>query len=173
VERAIRHTGAGAVLAAGIITLCRTILTIVSSLRESMKDFSAGKAGATVRTERDLPLTVVLGGSLALAISWPSPPMLTQGNFRLAAAAGVRLLRHRVVADHRVDRSSPNPIGMTIATLILTCGIFVALRSKTPSTLVAICVGAIVCIGGERRRDVAGSQDRSWSARRRSISRSG
>src|SRR6185295_7500011 len=42
----IRYTGAGAVLAAGIITLIRTLPTIVSSFRESVKDFGA-KGGAT------------------------------------------------------------------------------------------------------------------------------
>ena len=41
----IRYTGAGAVLAAGLITLARTIPTIVSSFRESVKDFGAGGAG--------------------------------------------------------------------------------------------------------------------------------
>src|SRR5438034_928168 len=41
----IRYTGAGAVLASGIMTLCRTIPTIVSSFRDSIKDFSA-KGGA-------------------------------------------------------------------------------------------------------------------------------
>ena len=40
----IRYTGAGAVLAAGLITLGRTIPTIVSSFRDSMKDFGAGAA---------------------------------------------------------------------------------------------------------------------------------
>src|SRR5215203_2355274 len=65
----IRYTGAGAVLASGLITLARTIPTIVSSFRDSVKDFNAGSAGAKViRTERDLPMTVVLVGSLALAI---------------------------------------------------------------------------------------------------------
>src|SRR5690606_33993122 len=38
----IRYIGAGAVLAAGLITLGRTIPTIVSSFRESIKDLSAG-----------------------------------------------------------------------------------------------------------------------------------
>src|SRR6187455_3366216 len=37
----IRYTGAGAVLAAGIITLARTIPTIVASFRESMKSLGA------------------------------------------------------------------------------------------------------------------------------------
>src|SRR6185295_2888149 len=50
----IRYTGAGAVLAAGIITLARTIPTIVSSFRESVKDFGAGHTQASkIRTERD------------------------------------------------------------------------------------------------------------------------
>src|SRR6185295_813242 len=65
----IRYTGAGAVLASGLITLCRTIPTIVSSFRDSMKDFGAGASGpARLRTERDLPAIVVLIGSLLLAI---------------------------------------------------------------------------------------------------------
>src|SRR3954451_15006139 len=65
----IRYTGAGAVLAAGIITLCRTIPTIVSSFRDSIKDFGAGRGATTQnRTERDIPMMVVLIGSLALAI---------------------------------------------------------------------------------------------------------
>src|SRR6476659_4367339 len=65
----IRYTGAGAVLAAGLITLARTIPTIVSSFRESVKEFSAkGDAGGRARTEQDLPLTIVLGGTVLLAI---------------------------------------------------------------------------------------------------------
>src|ERR1043165_5806168 len=50
----IRYIGAGAVLASGLITLGRTIPTIVSSARESFRDISAGAgAEARVRTERD------------------------------------------------------------------------------------------------------------------------
>ena len=62
----IRYTGAGAVLAAGLITLARTIPTIVSSFRESVSDFGAGRRqpARALRTERDLPMSVVLVGSL-------------------------------------------------------------------------------------------------------------
>src|SRR3954468_15218394 len=52
----IRYTGAGAVLAAGLITLARTIPTIVSSFRDSVKDFGAGKGVVQSRTERDIPM---------------------------------------------------------------------------------------------------------------------
>jgi len=40
----IRYTGAGAVLASGLITLARTIPTIVSSFRDSVKDFNTKTA---------------------------------------------------------------------------------------------------------------------------------
>src|SRR6185436_4990667 len=145
----IRYTGAGAVLASGIITLCRTIPTIVSSFRDSMKDFGAGQAGVTkLRTERDLPLAVVAGGSLALAAFLAiAPGMPTQGNF-LVSLLVIVFGFFFVTVSSRITGligSSSNPIsGMTIATLILTCTIFVALGwTGDYYSPVAICVGAI------------------------------
>ena len=147
----IRYTGAGAVLASGIITLARTLPTIVSSFRDSVKDFSAGSTVQQSRTERDLPMTVVLGGSLALAIFLAvAPKMPTQGNF-LAAALIVIFGFFFVTVSSRITGligSSSNPIsGMTIATLILTCTIFVALGwTGDVYSPVALCVGAVICI---------------------------
>jgi putative OPT family oligopeptide transporter len=148
----IRYTGAGAVLAAGLITLARTIPTIISSFRDSVKDFSGGKgAGGQLRTERDIPAMVVLVGSLALAIFLAvAPKMPTQGNF-LAAILIVIFGFFFVTVSSRITGligSSSNPIsGMTIATLILTCTIFVA-RGWTGDAYapVALCVGAVICI---------------------------
>src|SRR5688500_8054835 len=53
----IRYIGAGAVLAAGLITLARTIPTIIASARGGLSDIAAGSAsaGAVNRTERDIP----------------------------------------------------------------------------------------------------------------------
>ena len=148
----IRYTGAGAVLASGIITLCRTIPTIVSSFRDSMKDFGAGQSqSARLRTERDLPMSIVLGGSLLLAIVLAiAPGMPTQGNF-LVSVLIIVFGFFFVTVSSRITGligSSSNPIsGMTIATLILTCTIFVALGwTGDYYSPVAICVGAIVCI---------------------------
>jgi putative OPT family oligopeptide transporter len=148
----IRYTGAGAVLASGLITLARTIPTIVSSFRDSVKDFSAGPgAPRQLRTERDLPAVVVLLGTLALAVFLAvAPRMPTQGNF-LAAVLIVIFGFFFVTVSSRITGligSSSNPIsGMTIATLILTCTIFVAL-GWTGDTYapVALCVGAVICI---------------------------
>jgi putative OPT family oligopeptide transporter len=148
----IRYTGAGAVLASGLITLARTIPTIVSSFRDSVKDFGAGKTGGTQnRTERDIPMMVVLFGSLALAIFLAlAPKMPTQGNF-LAAVLIVIFGFFFVTVSSRITGligSSSNPIsGMTIATLILTCTIFVALGwTGDVYAPVALCVGAVICI---------------------------
>jgi putative OPT family oligopeptide transporter len=160
----IRYTGAGAVLAAGIITLCRTIPTIVSSFRDSMKDFGAGRGGgATVRTERDIPLSVVLGGSVLLAVFLAAAPKLpTQGNI-LAAVLTVIFGFFFVTVSSRIAGligTSSNPIsGMTIATLILTCSIFVGIGwTGDYYAPIAICVGAVVCIaaaqGGGTSQDL-------------------
>ena len=148
----IRYIGAGAVLAAGLITLARTLPTIIESAREGLKDFGAG-AGAAVplRTERDIPMVVVLAGSLLLAIFLAvAPKMPTQGNF----IAGVLIVVFGflfVTVSSRITGligTSSNPIsGMTIATLILTCLLFVALGwTGDAYGPIALCVGAVVCI---------------------------
>ncbi len=148
----IRYTGAGAVLAAGIITLARTIPTIISSFRDSMRDLSGGAGkGQRLRTERDLPMTVVLLGTLGLAIFLAVAPKLpTQGNF-IASVLIVIFGFFFVTVSSRIVGligNSSNPIsGMTIATLILTCTIFVALGwTGDGYSPIALCVGAIVCI---------------------------
>src|SRR5215471_6897232 len=148
----IRYTGAGAVLASGLITLARTIPTIVSSFRDAMKDLGAGAGAiARARTERDIPLGVVLVGSLALAIFLAvAPKMPTQGNF-LAAILIVIFGFFFVTVSSRITGligTSSNPIsGMTIATLILTCSIFVAIGwTGDIYAPVALSVGAVICI---------------------------
>jgi putative OPT family oligopeptide transporter len=147
----IRYIGAGAVLASGLITLGRTIPTIVSSFRESMKGLGAAGGATSLRTERDLPLTIVLGGSLALAIFLLAVPRLpTYGN-PLAAILTILFGFFFVSVSSRITGligNSSNPIsGMTIATLILTCTIFVALGwTGDVYAPIALCVGAVVCI---------------------------
>src|SRR5262245_34513439 len=160
----IRYTGAGAVLAAGIITLCRTIPTIISSFRDSMKDFGAGRGQTTaLRTERDIPVTVVLIGTALLAVFLAITPGLpTRGNI-LAAVLTIIFGFFFVTVSSRIAGligTSSNPIsGMTIATLILTCSIFVGIGwTGDYYAPIAICVGAVVCIaaaqGGGTSQDL-------------------
>ena len=148
----IRYIGAGAVLAAGIITLARTIPTIVSSARGSLRDITggAGTGGAT-RTERDIPMPFVLGGCVLLGLFLVVAPGLpTQGNVVAALLILVFGFFFATVSSRitGIIGSSSNPIsGMTIATLILTCLLFVALGwTGDIYSPIALSVGAIVCI---------------------------
>lgn len=148
----IRYIGAGAVLASGLITLARTLPTIVSSFRDSVKDFrSASGNGPTLRTERDMPVMAVVGGTLALAVFMAvAPGMPSQGNPLAAVLMVVFGFFFVTVASRIVGLigSSSSPVsGMTIATLILTCTIFVSLGwTGDAYAPVALCVGAVVCI---------------------------
>ena len=148
----IRYIGAGAVLAAGLITLGRTLPTIVASARDGLKDFGAGASGSAVqRTERDLPTVFVIAGSVLLAVFLAvAPKMPMQGNV-LAAILVIVFGFLFVTVSSRITGligTSSNPIsGMTIATLILTCLLFVALGwTGNAYGPIALCVGAVVCI---------------------------
>ncbi len=147
----IRYIGAGAVLAAGLITLTRTLPTIISSARDGLKGFGAGSTGVQLRTEQDVPIVVVLVGSLLLAIFLAVTPGLpTQGNVLVSVLIILFGFFFATVSSRITGLigSSSNPIsGMTIATLIITCMIFVALGwTGDAYGPVALSVGAIVCI---------------------------
>ncbi len=148
----IRYIGAGAVLAAGVITLARTIPTIVGSFTASIREYRQGEAAKSdLRTDRDLPTLGVLGGILLLALFLVvGPGMPTQGNL-LAAVLVIIFGFFFVTVSSRVVGligSSSNPVsGMTIATLILTCLIFVTLGwTGDAYAPIALGVGAVVCI---------------------------
>ncbi len=147
----LRYIGAGAVLAAGLITLSRTLPTIVASAREGFRSMGGGAEGSVARTDRDLPMMTVVVGSLLLAVFLAVMPGLpTQGNI-LAALLTILFGFFFATVSSRITGligSSSNPIsGMTIATLIITCIIFVALGwTGDAYGPIALSVGAIVCI---------------------------
>jgi putative OPT family oligopeptide transporter len=147
----IRYIGAGAVLASGLLTLGRTMPTIVSSAIEGLRGFGTAAGAAPLRTERELSMKTVLVGTLAIALFLTlAPGMPLQGNV-LAAILTVVFAFFFATVSSRITGligTSSNPIsGMTIATLILTCLMFVGLGwTGDQYGPVAICVGAVVCI---------------------------
>ena len=173
----IRYIGAGAVLAAGLITLGRTLPTIISSASEGFAGLWRVSGCGALRTERDIPMNVVLIGSLALAIFLAVMPGLpTQGNV-LASVLIVIFGFFFATVSSRITGligSSSNPIsGMTIATLIITCVIFVMLGwNDSIYAPVALSVGAIICIAPRTRAiPHRTSKPATSSAPRRFISR--
>ena len=85
----VRPMGAGAVAAAGLITLLKTMPTIVSALRSGMKNMKgSGAKAASVRTEEDLPMSVVIGGSVAACCDHVCLPDLQAGSGSAGGLAG-------------------------------------------------------------------------------------
>jgi len=153
----IRQIGAGAVAAGGIITLVKTIPTIVKSIKgsfSSIKSNSAGESGTVLRTDRDLSLKVVGFGSLALIALISVLPQIPGDSFLQKLLIGVLVIIFGalfVTVSSRIVGligSSNNPIsGMTIATVMGTSLIFLAVgwtgQAYEPLVLV---VGGMICI---------------------------
>jgi putative OPT family oligopeptide transporter len=155
----IRSIGAGAVTAAGLITLTRTIPTIIDSLKAGIRDLKAARGGVAVtlsRTQQDLPLTIVVFGSLAMVavIFLLLTVSINPGHVVANAFASVLIVIFGflfVTVSSRITGiigNSSNPIsGMTIATLMATCLIFVAIGWRGGAwAAVAMSIGAVVCI---------------------------
>jgi putative OPT family oligopeptide transporter len=147
----VLYIGAGAVAAGGIISLFRSLPIILQSLRGGLRLVGAGRlAGRTIpRTERDLPLKTVLIGILVLmtAIVLSRPLQMNVLGAALIVLFGFLFATVSSRLTGEIGSSS-NPIsGMTVATLLLTCLVFLTLGwTQPPYYVTALSVGAIVCI---------------------------
>jgi len=159
----IRYIGAGAVAAAGLITLIRTLPTIVAALKaglqKSADQVAAGANNLGERLNRDLPPLLVLGGSAAIVLfMWslltfkPVPGAGTAWWQNVVAALLVVLFGFLfVTVSSRICGligTSANPVsGMTIATLMATCALFLAAGWTTPAyAALALSIGGVVCV---------------------------
>jgi len=156
----IRQIGAGAVAAGGFITLIKTIPTIISSFKGSIgslkKDSNGTSTESIPRTEKDLSIKVVGIGSLLLILLIALLP----GSLIPGTSIGSKLLLGLLViifgaffvtvASRIVGLigSSNSPIsGMTIATLMGTCLIFIAVKwTGHVYEPMALVVGSMICI---------------------------
>jgi putative OPT family oligopeptide transporter len=158
----IRPMGAGAVAAAGLITLLRTLPTIISALRAGMKDVRVEGAGAVAsssRTERDVPMKWVITGSILIVVMmWilltfhPMQGAETRWYQNLFAGVFVVVFGFLfVTVAGRISGllgNSSNPIsGMSIATLMATCAIFFVAGWTAPNyAVLALMIGGVTCI---------------------------
>jgi len=153
----VRQIGAGAVAAGGFITLIKTVPTIVSSFKGSFGSIAKNEDGtkaAVLRTDRDLDIKVVLFGSIGLIALMSFLPQLPGDGIGQKLLIGLLVVifgAFFVTVSSRIVGligSSNNPIsGMTIATLMGTCLIFIAVgwtgKAYEPMALV---VGGMICI---------------------------
>ena len=144
----ILYIGAGAVAAGGIISMARAMPTIWNSLKDSFKSFGMGTAG-TKRTDQDIPMKWVLVGCLGIivVIMLAAPLHMNLLGALLILVFGFLFATVSSQLTGQIGSSS-NPIsGMTVATLLFTCLIFLLVGwTGGPYYVTALSVGAIVCI---------------------------
>ncbi len=168
--RYIRYLGAGAVAMAGIVTIIRSVPTMVESFKLGVQEIAArrnGQAGKSLRTERDLSMKTVgiIVGLIGLAIV--VVPGLV-GGFESIIGRIVVAIAIIVFAFFFVTVSSrivgligvsSNPTsGMTIVTLLGTSFVFYAMGwTDMIGQITALSVGTVVCVAASIAGDT--SQD--------------
>ena len=168
----ILYIGAGAVTAAGIISLARSLPTIWSGLKSGLADLRGSSTGlnGTARTDQDLSMKwVIVGAIVLLAAIMLSPSLglflLDNPVVSILGAILILILGFLfVTVSSRLTGevgSSSNPIsGMTVATLLFTCLVFLLLgwTAADPYFVTALSIGGIVCIaasnGGTTSQDL-------------------
>lgn len=183
-SRYVRYIGAGAVAAAGIITLVRSIPVMIESFRLGAQELrgqvdvevglkqgsetdTASADGTVARTARDLPLKVVGIGILliGLVLVFVEAPFgaLNDIIHRLVAAVCVVIfsfffvtVASRIVG--LVGVTSNPTSGMTIAALLGTAGVFLVMGwTDMAGKAAALTVGCVVAIAASIAGDT--SQD--------------
>src|SRR5579864_9014207 len=149
--------------------MCRALPLIFSSIVSGLRDLratSTGRQATTRRTERDMSMAVVLFGSIGMVVVLMCIPSLGLGITFEGFLGALMILVFGflfVTVSSRITGvigSSSNPIsGMTIATLLLTCLIFVLLGWVGPEyRLAALSIAGVVCIassnGGTTAQDL-------------------
>ncbi|MAG58750.1 MAG: oligopeptide transporter, OPT family [Planctomycetes bacterium] len=168
-NRFVRYIGAGAVAAAGIMTLIKSIPTMIASFRAGMEQYRAGVGGGPglPRTQQDLPLKVVGIGVLSVVVALAVVPqgfdaLDSVGGRALAAVLVAIFAFFFVTVSSRivglVGVTSNPTSGMTIATLLGTATVFLLLGwTDTSGKVAALTVGCIVAIAASIAGDT--SQD--------------
>ncbi len=159
----LKHIGVGAVAFAGIITLLRTLPTIVSTIRITAGRALAGRRGgeAFERTDRDIKPVFLVAGILVIAVLIAIVPVI---EVKIIGALFIIVVAFVFVAVSAricgIVGSSSNPVsGMTIATLIAATVLVTALGATgTEAKIAAISIGAVVCmalaVAGDTSQDL-------------------
>ncbi|MBN1163562.1 MAG: oligopeptide transporter, OPT family [Candidatus Krumholzibacteriota bacterium] len=166
----IRIIGAGAVAAAGLITVAKSIPTMVNSFKIGVKELRSSAASldaGRLRTERDLSIKyVILGVSLVILLVTFIPGIIgndTDMLMRFFSALAIAFfafcfvtVSSRIVG--MIGVSSNPTSGMAIVTLLGT-GLIFKLLGWTDLTgkITALTIGTIVCISASIAGDI--SQD--------------
>ena len=145
----IKYIGAGAMAAGGMISLIKTFPLIIRTFKQAMASMSRKHSNSSLRTERDLPMPLLLGTIVVIAILiWiiPTFPVSPIG----ALIVVIFGFFFASVSSRMVGLigSSNNPVsGMAIATLIIATLVLKATGTVGTTGMVgAVAIGGIICI---------------------------
>jgi len=149
----IRYIGAGGVAVGGLISLIRVCPVVYRCFKLGFEQLTKGfrlfPDKNLVRTDKDIPMPIVIIGSILIAVVLFLVP---QAKINLIGALLVIVfsfffvtVASRIVG---IVGSSSSPVsGMTIATLLVTCLVYVLFGWKgMPGMIGAMSVGSVVCI---------------------------
>jgi putative OPT family oligopeptide transporter len=168
-EKYIRYIGAGAVGAAGIITLIRSIPMMIESFRLGLAQIRTGnvQTARPRRVDQDVPMPVLVGILAIVLLGLILIPgvlgFLDQVYVRAIAALMIAVFSFFFVTVSSrivglVGVTSNPTSGMTIATLLATSLVFLLLGwTDLAGKATALMVGTVVCIAASIAGDM--SQD--------------
>ncbi|MFI5232166.1 MAG: OPT family oligopeptide transporter [Gemmatimonadales bacterium] len=144
------YIGAGAVTAAGLISLARAMPMIWQAMVAGFGDIRGAASVASIkRTEREVPMIFVVGGVAAIVVAMVTLPQIGINLFGAILAVIFAFLF--VSVSSRICGqigSSSNPIsGMTVAAVLMTSLIFLAVGwTGIEHRVLALSIGGVVCI---------------------------
>lgn len=150
----VRHIGIGAIAMAGFIGIVRSSGVIRSALSLAFKEIFGGKTveSSAVRTQRDLPMKIIVGGIIATALVlfifflFGVVENITHALVGLLIVMIMSFL-FTTVAANAIAITGNNPVsGMTLMTLVLSSIILVSVGLSGPTGMVsALIIGGVVC----------------------------
>ncbi|WP_142413584.1 OPT family oligopeptide transporter [Hathewaya massiliensis] len=145
----VKYIGAGAVAAGGFISIAKALPVIFSSFKSALGGLKSKTNKSTGRTDKDLPITWVIGAAILVFVLSIVLPMINTGVVGSLLAI-VFSFFFAVVSARIVGLigSSNNPIsGMTIASLLFIAAALKAMgKVDNTAMLAAILAGSIVCV---------------------------
>ncbi len=174
-SRYVRYVGAGAVAAAGVLTVVRGLPAMVGAVASVARGLRRGRSGAgdgPERTQRDLPAGFVVGGVAVVVLAAGLVPGVFAGGMaplqRAVLAAGVGLFGVLFVAVAArivgiVGVSSQPTSGIALVTLLGTASVFAAAGWVDAGARAAVLtVGTVVAIAASKAGDISQDLKTGW-----------
>jgi putative OPT family oligopeptide transporter len=174
-SRYVRYVGAGAVAAAGILTVLRGLPTMAGAFAAVARGLSGGAGAdreAGRNTDRDLPGSFVIGGIATVVLVAGLVPGVFAGDMgtvqRAVLAGGVGIfgvlfvtVAARIVGI--VGVSSQPTSGITLVTLLGIASVFAAAGWVDPGARAGVLtVGTIVAVAASKAGDISQDLKTGW-----------